>query len=44
MYNEWFSNMNKSLQNDISFSLMIQMALAKNNLYLTLPMYSLIST
>ena len=35
--------MNKSLQNDISFSLKVQMAQAKINLYLSLPVYSLIS-
>ena len=35
--------MNKSLQNDISFSLKVQMAQAKMNLYLSLPLYSLIS-
>ena len=30
MYNEWFSHMNKSLQNDISFSIKVQMAQEKN--------------
>ena len=33
MYNESFSHMNKLLQNDISFSLNVQMVLAKMNLY-----------
>ena len=36
--------MNKTLQNDISFSLQVQMVQAKMNLYLSLPVYSLIST
>ena len=36
--------MNKSLQNDISFSLKIQMVQAKINFYLTLPVYHLSST
>ena len=44
MYNEWFSHMNKLLQNDISFSLKVQMVQTKMNLYLSLPIYSLIST
>ena len=44
MYNEWFSHMNKSLQNDIYFSLKVQMVQAKMNLYLSLAVYSLIST
>ena len=44
MYNEWFSHMNKSLQNDISFSLNVQMVHENMNLYLSLPIYSLIST
>ena len=44
MHKEWFSHMNKSLPNDISFSLKVQMVLAKINLYLDLPVYSLIST
>ena len=30
MHNEWFLHMNKSLQNDISFSLKIQMLQEKN--------------
>ena len=30
MYNEWFLHMNKFLQNDISFSLKVQMVQAKN--------------
>ena len=29
MYNEWFSHMNKLLQNDISFTLKLQMVLVK---------------
>ena len=33
MCNEWFSHMNKTLQNDISFSLKVQMVQMKNNLY-----------
>ena len=33
MFNEWFSHMNKSLQNDISFSLKVQMVHAKMDLY-----------
>ena len=41
MYNEWFSHM--LLQNDISFSLKVQMLQAKMNLYLSLPICSLIS-
>ena len=41
MYNEWFSHMNKLLQNDIS--LKVQMVQAKMNLYFSLPIYSLIS-
>ena len=36
--------MNKSLQNDISFSLKIQMVQLKMNLYFSLTIYSLIST
>ena len=36
MYNEWFLQMNKSLQNDIFF-LKIQIVQAKMNLYLSLP-------
>ena len=44
MYNEWFSHMNESVQNNISFFLKIQMVQAKMNLYLSLPIYSLIST
>ena len=40
---EWFSHMNKSLQN-ISFSLKIHMLQAKMILCLSLPIYSLIST
>ena len=36
--------MNKSLQNDISFSLKVEMAQAKMNLYLSFPVYSLTST
>ena len=42
MYNEWFSHMNKTLQN-ISFSYNVQMVQVKMNLYLSLPVYSLIS-
>ena len=42
MYNESFSHTNKSLQTDSSFSL--QMVQTKLNLYLSLPIYSLIST
>ena len=37
------SHMNKVLQNDISFSINVQMVQAKMNLYLSLPVYSLIS-
>ena len=33
MYNEWFSHMKKSLQNDISFSLKVLMVQAKMNLF-----------
>ena len=36
--------MNKSLQNDISFSLKVQMVQEKMNLHLSLTIYSLIST
>ena len=36
--------MKKSLQNDISFSLKVQMVQAKMNLLLSLPIYRLIST
>ena len=36
--------MNKSLQNDISFSLKIQMVQLKMNLYFSLTIYSVIST
>ena len=43
MYNEWFSHMNKSLQNDYSSCLKVQMVHAKMNLNLRLPVYSLIS-
>ena len=43
MYNEWFSHMSKTIQKDISFSLKVQMVQAKMNLYLSLPIYSLIS-
>ena len=42
MCNEWFSHMNKSLQNNISFSLKVQMVQAKMNLYLSLPIGNLI--
>ena len=42
MYNERFSHMNKSLQNDIPFS-KVQMVQSKMNLFLSLPVYSLIS-
>ena len=34
--------MNKLLQNDISFSLKVQMVQEKMNFYLSLPIYSLI--
>ena len=44
MYKEWFSHMNKSLQNDISFSLKVQMMQAKINLYPNLLIYSITST
>ena len=44
MYNEWFSHMSKTIQKDISFSLKVQMVQAKMNLYLSLPIYNLIST
>ena len=44
MYNELFLHMNKSLWNDISFSLKLQMVQTKMNLYLSLPVYGLIST
>ena len=44
MYNEEFSHMSKSLKNKISFSLKVQMMLAKMNLYVSLPVYSFIST
>ena len=43
MYSEWFSRMNKSLQNDISFSLIVQIGQAKMNLYVSLPIYGLMS-
>ena len=36
--------MNKALQNDVSFSVKVQMMQAKMNLFLSLPVYSLIST
>ena len=42
MYSEWFLHMSKTLQKDISFSQKVQMVLAKMNLYLNLPVYSLI--
>ena len=42
MYNEGFSHMNKSLQN-ISFFLKVQVVQAKIKLYLSLPIYNLIS-
>ena len=44
MYNEWFLYMNKLLQNDISFSIRVQMVQEKTNVYLSLPIYSLTST
>ena len=44
MYREWFSQMSKTLQKDISFFLEVQMVQAKMNLYLNLPVYSLICT
>ena len=44
MYDERFSIMNKSLQNDISISLKVQMVQGKMNLYFSLPVNSLIST
>ena len=43
MYNEWFSHMKKSLQN-FFFSLKVQIVRARMNLYLSLPIYSIIST
>ena len=43
MYNEWFSHINMSLQNDVSFSFKIQMLQAKINLISSLPVYSVIS-
>ena len=43
MHNESFLYMNKTLQNDISLSLKVQMMQAKMNLFLSLPVYSLIS-
>ena len=42
MCNEWFLHMSKTLQQDISFPLEVQMVQAKMNLYLNLPAYSLI--
>ena len=42
MYNEWFSNMSKALQTDISFSLKVQIVQAKMNSYLNLTAFSLI--
>ena len=38
-----FSHMSKPLQKDISFSHKVQMVQAKMNLYLNIPVYSLIS-
>ena len=40
MYDEWFLHTKKLLENDISFSLKVQMAQAKMNLYLSLSIYS----
>ena len=37
MYNELLLHINKLLQNDISFSLKVQMVQGKVNLYLNLP-------
>ena len=42
MYNEWFLHMIKTLHKDISFSFKVRMVQAKMNLYLNLPIYSLI--
>ena len=44
MYNERFSQINKSLQNHFSFSLKVQMVQGKMNLYPSLPIYNLIWT
>ena len=44
VYNKWFSHISKSLQNDISFSLKVQMVLVRMNLNPSLPAYRLIST
>ena len=43
MYNEWFTHLTKSLQTDISLSLKVEMVQVKMNLFLSLPVYSLIS-
>ena len=43
MYNEWFSHMNKSLQNAICFSHKVQMVQEKINLYPNLSIYSFTS-
>ena len=42
MYKESFSHMSKVIQKDISFSLKVQIVLAKMNLYFDLHVYSLI--
>ena len=44
IHNELFSYMSRTLQKDITFPAKVQMVLAKINLYLNLPVYSLIST
>ena len=44
MYNERFLQLNKTLHNDISFSPKVEMLQTKMNLYLKLPVYSLMST
>ena len=43
MFYEQFLHMSKTLQKDISFSHKVQMVRAKMNLYLNIPVYSLIS-
>ena len=44
MFNEWFLHMDNMSQIDISFSFKVQMVQAKMSLYLSLSVYSLIST
>ena len=43
MYDECFLHMSKTLQEDVYFSQKVQLVQVKMNLYLIIPVYSLIS-